>query len=391
MRGTEDLSSEVAGTTVGDQLEVHAWRGGELVAEDLQVGAWGIRWSGDQQVQGQATLTVADPDGALAPWALSDPLGPGGSRLQITWVFGASGRRVPLGWWRIREALPSESWRVYDLGDQRVQVAGGGSVVLRADEETATIAMERLDAEVVTASTCLVEVARLLRDICPVVVDTAVVDAPVPAGLVYGDSRMDAVEDLLAVVDAVHRMGPDGSLEVVPTAGVGPVWTVTGGDGGALVALTRSLSDAGIYNGAVSTGETSARLPLVGRAYLEDDPLEWGGPFGRVPIFHNAVAQTQAGVEADARTVLASRRTSGEVDLSVTCLTHPGLQINDRVTVIPATPAGEQALTGRVVGMQIQAATSAAGTTPAKLMALTVAVAAGDLEAIGGRVARARS
>ena len=48
-----------------------------------------------------------------------------------------------------------------------------------------------------------------------VVVDAAVVDAAVPRSLVYGESRMDAVEDLLTVVDAAHRMGPDGAMQIV--------------------------------------------------------------------------------------------------------------------------------------------------------------------------------
>ncbi len=386
---SDELDAEVAGTTSGDRLEVHAWRDGALVAQDLAVTSWSIGWDADRQVQGQASFTVADPDGALAPWGYGDPLAPGGSRLQVTWVSGVSGIRVPVGWWRIRKADPREQWRIYQHAGGTVRrVPGGGDVPLRADEETATIALERLDAEVVTAPTCLAEIRRLLADICPVVVHEDVTDAPVPPTLVYSESRSDAIDSLLGRVDGAHRMGPDGALEVVPSAGVGPVWTLAGGDDGVLVRTERALSDDDIYNAATSTSETPDGLPLVGRAFVQGGPLRYGGAFGRVPIFHRAIATTQAGVDADAATLIANRQAAGESDLAVTCLTHPGLQVNDRVVVLAATATGDAPIEGRVVAMTMRSATSDAGTVPAKAMSLTVRVSTAALEAIAARVRR---
>ncbi|WP_163275323.1 hypothetical protein [Cellulomonas iranensis] len=389
---SQDLDDEVAGTSVADRLEVHAWRGGALVAQGLAVTAWSLGWDASRAVQGQATVTVADPDGDLAPWGMGDALAPGGSRLQITWVSGLSGIRVPLGWWRIRAADPAEQWRVYRGGDGShvARVPSGGHVSLAADEETATIEMDRLDAQVVTAPTSLGEVRRLLADLVPVVVHPSVVDGPVPAGLVYGDSRLSAVIGHLTDRGAVYRMGPAGELEVLPAGGVGPVWTLAGGDDGVLVGVARSLSDDGVYNAAVSTSTAPDGAPLVGRAQLTSGPLAWGvgTAFGRVPIFHQAIATTQSGVDADARTVLASRVAAGEVDLAVTCLTHPGLQLHDRVVVLAPTRAGDAAIEGRVVAMTMRSATSEAGTTPAKAMALTVRVSVEALEAIAARVRR---
>jgi hypothetical protein len=410
-----EFDAEVAGTTSGDRLEVNAWRGGVLVAADLPVSSWGLTWDADREVQGQASFTFADPDGTLAPWGLGDALGAGGSRLQVTWVSGLSGIRVPLGWWRIRAADPEETWRVVRSGYRApsgiwpneevypseetwpelvqgrqdgsvVRVSGGGVVSVNADEETATIALDRLDGEVVRAASVVDEVRRLLVDICAVVTAEGVVDKAAPGSLVYGESRLDAVRDLLATIDATYRMAPDGSLEVVPRAGVGPVWTLAGGDDGVLVKVTRRLSDEGVYNAVTSMAETADGAPLVGRAHLSGGPLEWGGPFGRVPMFHRSPATTQEGVEADARTLLENRTRNGEVDLAVTCLTHPGVQPNDRVTVVAATTVGDAPLEGRVVGASM---TSAQG-VPAKRMSLTVRVSAESLELVAGRVRRAR-
>lgn len=382
---SDDLDAEVAGTTARDVIEVNAWRGGELVAPGLGVTSWSVSWDAGRAVQGQATVTVADPEGSLAPWGMGDALAPGGSRLQVTWVSGTSGIRVPLGWWRIRSADPYEQWRIYQAAGGSVRrIPGGGSVTLQADEETSTIELSRLDAETVRASTVLAEVRRLLVDICPVVVHDGVTDAAAPTSLVYGDSRMDAVTDLLTRRSATYRMGPDRALEVVPAAGVGPVWTLAGGDDGVLVDVVRAMSDESVYNGAISSGETADGLPLVGRAYVTGGPLAWGGPYGRVPIFHQAAAKTRAGVEADARTLLANRQASGEIDLAVTCLTHPGLQLHDLVTVLAPTTAGDEPIVGRVVGMSMRSA----GPVPAKAMSLTVRVSAQALEAIAARVRR---
>lgn len=383
-----ELDAEVAGTTVGDRLEVHAWRGGVLVAPDLPVSSWSLGWDAGRQVQGQGSFTVADPDGVLAPWGFGDALAPGGTRLRVTWVSGSGAHRVPLGVWRIRTADPREQWRLHRAGAGVARVPGGGDVKLFAEEETHTIGRARLDAEVPTAGTCVAEVRRLLEDLCPVVVDEAVTDRAVPSGLVYGDSRLDAVQDLLDVVDATYRMGPDGALQVIPAGGVGPVWAIVGGDDGALVSTDRSLSDEDVYNAAISFGKTPGGRPLVGRAFLSSGPLAYDGPFGPSPIFHQSVASTQDGVVADAATLLTNRQVTGEADLSVTCLTHPALQLHDRVTVVAPTQGGDEAITGRVVAMSMRSATSDAGTVPAKAMSLVVRVSVPDLEAIAARARR---
>lgn len=417
----EALAGEVVGSTHGDRIEANAWRGDQAVAPGLLVSSWSLNWDADRQVQGMGSFEIADPDGLLAPWGMGDPLAPGGSRLQLTWVSGTSGLRVPLGWWRIRRANPEETWRVYAVPGEGswsvaplapsdtlapslslvpsdgasgfdpgtvVRVPGGGTVPVAADEETATIGLDRLDAEAPQEATCLAEIRRLLAHICAVNVDDAVTDKNVPGDLVYGESRSDAVGDLLDVLQAVPRMGPDGALEVVPEAGVGPVWTIQGGDDGALVRLARALSDEGVFNAATSTGETADGAPLVGRARLAGGPLAWDGPFGRVTVFHRAVAQTQSGVDADAATVLETRTAGGEIDLAVSCLTHPGLQVQDRVIVVAATRAGEQPLQGRVVGMSMGSVTTDEGTVPAKSMGLRVRVSTDALEVVAARVRR---
>jgi hypothetical protein len=386
------LAAEVAGGSVGDSLLVHAWRGGvPLTEEPLTLSAWSLDWSGTPAA-GRLSCQVADPDGVLAPWGMGDALAPGGSRLQVTYRFGTSGTTVPIGWFRIRNATPVEQWRTYTTAGVVRRVSGGGSVTVSADDETASVLLDRLDpgARVPVASTVLAEVARLVEDYMAVSVLGGVTDLAIPSGHTYDEGRLDAVVNLLGMVGATYRMAGEQVMEVVPTAGVPSGWVVEGGEEGALIGLTRSLSDDGVYNAVISTGESDSGAPLVGRAYIETGVLAWEESYGRVPVFHQAIATTAAGVQQDAQTHLASRQTAGEVELAVECLTHPGIQLHDLVTVVAATEAGSQPLVGRVTSMRMGSAVSDAGTTPSIRMGLTVAVPRDTLEMIARRVSRAR-
>lgn len=382
---SDDLDAEVLGTSTGDTFVATAWRGGRVVAANLDVTDCKLTWdaSGDQVSQGRCSLTVADPDGTLAPWSAGDPLGFGGSLVQISWVSGLSGITVPRGWWRIRSAQPSESWRSYANGT--IRISGGGSVTLSMEEAvTSAASICRIDGEAPTSgASVLAEMKRLLVDYGAVDTSLAPADVTVPVSYAaFPESRSDALGDLLDMLSARSRVGGDGALQVIPRAGVGPVWTIQGGETGALIAADRELNDTGVYNAATSRNATTdGASPLVGRAYLTTGPLAWGGPFGKVPTFHAAIATTPGGVQADAATYLETVTSSGTVDLAVTCLAHPALQVHDIVTIFAPTVGGDQALTGRVVAMSWGSAQGVVS----KQMGITVRTTVDTLEMIAVR------
>ncbi len=385
-----DLDAEVAGSSQGDVLQASVWRGGSLLVPSLDVLSWSLGWDASREVQGQATLTVSDPDGTLSPWGMGDALAPGGSQVALSWLSGISGERVTFGRWRIRKSDSAEKWLVYGTAKGPIRVPSGSRVVIEADEAiTASASMCRMDGEAVPAgATVYAELRRILRDYGSVDTSAAPADATIPASYVYPESRTSAVGDLLDMVSAASRIGPDGALQIVPLAGVGPVWTIQGDAGGALVDLSRSLSDNATYNAVTSKGTAADGTPLVGHAYLGSGPLAWGGPYGKVPYFHQAIATSRSGVESDARTLLAQQVTTGTVDLPVVCLAHPAIQPHDLVTVVAPTVAGDVPLVGRVVAMNWASTQSDRGVTPAKSMALKVRVSTEALEAVAAQVRR---
>ena len=205
-----DLDDEVLGTSNGDTLTATAWRGGKVVASGLDVLAASMSWdaTGDQVSQGRLTLTVADPDGTLSPIGMGDALAPGGSRIQLTWVSGSSGMTVPRGWWRIRSAKPSETWRIYK--GVPLKVPGGGSVALSLEEDvTATASLCRIDGDApVAGATALTEMRRLLSEIGAVDATLSPADVTIPTSYAaWPESRLDAIGDLLEMLSARSRVG----------------------------------------------------------------------------------------------------------------------------------------------------------------------------------------
>lgn len=397
-----DIDTALVGSRAGEGILAHSWYDGQVVAADLPVEEWSVSWDASRQVQGQLDLTVRDPDGALAPWAVDDPLGVGGSRLQVVYRL-ASGATVDLGWFRITGADPEEEWRTYRVNDstatgdgelaffkERLEWVSGGAVVpVSADELTRQASIERFlapESPPIGASV-LSEVRRLLDGIMTVTVASGVVDAPVPRSVVYEQERMDAVEDLLDRIGCSHRMTGFGQFEVYPNVRTDPVWQVAGGDDGVLIRVGRSQRLDGLYNGAVSEGEDAQNRPLIGRWFEEGGPLRWGGPHGRYPVFHSATGllKTQQAVNADARTRLSSVVSQRSVVLQVWCLPHPGLQVGDWVVVANPTVAGRAVPLGGVV-RQMRLSGSASGVEP---MELAVECSFTDVQAVRGAIDRA--
>lgn len=395
----------VAGSHEHDRLVAHAWYDGRVVAQDLPVESWSLSEDIDRMVRRQLSLTVRDPDGVLAPWVVDDPLGVGGARLQVIHLTGRAGERTPWGWFRITGNEAAESWRVYRIPDasasgrdpdaeyfgERVEwVSGGAAVPVEAEDLTRVAILEKLLApqSAPTGATVLSEVRRLLDGIMPVTVADGVLDDDVPTSVVYQRERMDAVADLLTRIGCSHRMTGDGQLEVYPVEQTSPVWTVQGGDSGALITSRRSQRIDGLFNAAMVEGATDDGRPLVGLAVQESGPLAWGGPHGRVPESMSATGllKTQSAVDAAAVTRLASAARARTIVLEVTCLPHPGVQTGDWVQVACPTVAG---VALPVVGVveSVSRGGNARGVLP---MTMSVRCDWADVQALASVVRRGR-
>jgi tellurite resistance-related uncharacterized protein len=404
-----NTSNALNGSRTGDTITVYAWYGGQLAYPDpLPVSAWSMDWDKTRTVQ-TMTLDVTDKDGTLAPWLLEDPLGVGGTRLQVTYQVGGAGV-VNMGWYRITQSTPAETWHSYLIdnlgqvnpdspippGKNLATVTGGATIHLTADDLGVIIGNARLlapDSPQGTSPTIISEITRLLDGIVPVVTVSGVTDRPVNKNLIYKDDRLAAVADLCSRITCDYRMNGNGQFEVYPVTAQTPVWTVKGGPEGALVQVSRDQKIDALYNVFVARGTatvtkldgTTQQVPIQAIAQITTGPLRVGGPHGTYPTFYDStMLTTRAECDAYAATMRDTQLQGLTTDLVVTCLPNPAIQQGDWVTV--ASPVVNQqtvTLNGKAKTMHLQNN----GNTVAA-MTLTVECTYADVQAALGAVTR---
>ena len=402
----------LTGSRTGDKLEVFAWYGGQLTyPRALPIADWSIEWDGSasKQVQGVLKLTVKDPDGSLAPWLWDDPLGVGGAELMCRYVVGGAGT-VNRGWYRITGNEPKESWysrvirhdgykdpgSMVAAGHRLVMVSGGTLVPLTAEDRTVNLTLDKFlvpEQPAGASPTVISEITRIVGDAVPLAFN-GVTDAAVPLDVTYEGPRIDAVMDLAGRAGASLRMGGNGELEVYVKSEA-PVWTVAGGDDGALINIDRSqtvdlLDNIGVVRGedkyTDAAGQEQTR-PLTGVATVTTGPLRVGGPNGSIPRFlESKLLNTQAAVDKAAKSLISNYLGSLTLDLNVTCLPNPALQIGDWVTVTQPVVDGRLVpLVGEVVTMKLAGSGSSVGK-----MELTVRCSMGQVQTVRGKAFRFR-
>lgn len=401
-----ETTATLNGSRVGDRLEVFAWYGGKLaVPEALPVDAWSLTWDGSasKQVQGVLELSVNDTDGMLAPWLWDDPLGVGGAELMCRYVVGGAGT-INRGWYRISSNKPKESWRARVIredgftsgpgslvppGHRLVMVSGGANIPVTAEDRTLNLLLDEFltpEQPAGTSPTVLSEIRRIVGTVVPLAIRPDVVDVAVPLDVTYDGPRIDAVMDLAGRAGASLRMGGNGELEVYKKSQT-PVWVVAGGDDGALINIDRSqsldlLDNIGVVRGEQkykdAAGQDQTR-PLTGIASITSGPLRVGGPHGRKPRrLESKLMDTQAAVDAAAASLITNHYESLTLDLEVTCLPNPALQVGDWVTVTQPVVNGSMVpLSGEVLKMKLQGGSGGIGN-----MVLTVRCSVSQVQGV---------
>lgn len=347
----------LAGSAPDVALSCDAVYEGEVVASDLEVSSWSMSWRmGDQQmVQGQASFTVVDSDGRLAPWGFDEPLSVAGSRVRSS--FDCAGESVPLGEWLIGSNSPNESWRLSRNGVRWVN--GGATVPVSCNDLSQLLSDDKFMApeSPVFGGTVFSEILRLCDGIIGVEF-RGVTDMPVPRTMVYREERINTVADLARMVGD-YRMTGAGVLEVFdPSRPEKPHWVVEPGDKGTLITVNRSQSRDDIYNAVVATGQTEEGKELREYATTKTGPTRFDGPMGRKPLEVSATATTSAGVKDEAQKVLAERAQASTTMLEVHCVPNPLYEVGDWGVIAQPVVNGETVqLVGRCVEIEMSGGT----------------------------------
>ncbi|WP_138945240.1 hypothetical protein [Plantibacter sp. M259] len=323
-----------------------AFYGPTLTAADVPL-TWdgSLTFAGDAQVQGRGTVRLARDNDSLVPKAKTDPLAPFGQELAITRTVtvGSKTWDIPMGRFRIFE-VPSmrEYLRLYP---SQAQVIGWDAELSLRDRFEAIIADDFLQTEAPKPGNT---VWQEIRRLSPYPIVQSLPDTTIPAGVAY-KSRIDAIEVLMAALGGVPHLTRQGALTARPAdvwlTATEPVATVKG-----VIDLDDSLS-MDFYNQVQVTSSTGGNdLVAVARITDMSNPIAVGRPIGgRTYRYSSPLLDTQAKVNAAAKTVLA--RVSGRQSraVRVSCLPRPDLELGDYIEVVDEAQGRE--VVGEVTSM----------------------------------------
>jgi len=345
----EHVRLALESSRTADTLTVWAWRNDKLAhPEPLDIADWSLEDDGNDNVKvnQRCSFTVLDPDGSLGAWKFDDPLGTGGTRLQVIWNVGDNGS-INYNWYRIQDNDPAEvvEWRrIFEAGleepDSEVKPnyrdvpLVKAAVKLTGVDITDYVDTDKLEApeSPPAGATYISEFRRFTQDYFPTVVDAGVVDGVVPPNTVYEKERLENCQDLLTRINAKYRMGGDGECHIYRT-NTAPVLRIEPGRG--LISVARRQSSKGLKNRWVVEGKDAVTgFPVTAAVQLDAGALRYGGPHGKAQEFYTSemiTSTTQAVAYADVMRGEALNKLS--IDLDVETLPRPELQCGDRVEI----------------------------------------------------------
>lgn len=172
-------------------------------------------------------------------------------------------------------------------------------------------------------------------------------DAPIGRAVTYQENRLDAVLDLGSILAGVPYVNAAGQVTLLPNEWGAETEPLAIGPDGTITAIdTDTLTDDGIYNQVVVRSFDDDQAVVLATSQVEDGPLRYGGPFGRVPYFASSQFVTtveDAQAYADALKPVVS--TVRAAMYAIQCVPDPRREVGD---VVPFEKDGEQ-LVGRIV------------------------------------------
>jgi len=285
----------------------------------------------DASADVRATLEL-NTDPALWPDTPTDLLNPYGTEVFVErGVVKGSGARewVSQGYYRI------DTVEQDDAPDGDVRVTG--------KDRMAGLVDARLESPVqFTAATTVADVfSQLVLEVYPTATieyDWSAASTLLSGNRIADEERYGFLADLVKALGKTFYWDYRGVLVVKdPPVSTVPVWNITHGLNGVLVALGRERTREGVYNAVVASGEapgaTTAAAYAVARDRSPSSPTRWGGPFGKVPRFYSSPLIVTNDQAASAATQLLKRAVGLPHSVNFAAIANPALEPLDPVYV----------------------------------------------------------
>lgn len=340
------IPSDALSSAFSWEARVDSWLGQTWLGR-VPVKAGSVTWTTSQQVQGTLSLTVprigavSQDEGARdwTPLAPDSPLAAMGQVLhvQVTVASLVSTDRwdIPLGRFLITQ---------WEVGATDIRITGK-SLFQRLEDD-------RLTSPTVPYSggTLASELRRLVGGHMGVIVSDALTNRPCPS-MSWGESRIDAIYEIADAWPARLREGPDGVLYVlppVPALTERPETTLTDGEAGTVIGVTRQGSRAGIFNRIVARGQEQddAGQPRF-QAIIDQTtgPLRTSGPYGIVTKFFSSPLITSKQAALNSATTMLATSVRQKTTVPVTHTPNPTLTLDTPVELITANIDGAATIT----------------------------------------------
>ena len=340
------IPAEALSSAFSWEARVDSWLGQTWLGR-VPVKAGSVTWTTSQQVQGTLSLTVprigavSQDEGARdwTPLAPDSPLATMGQVLhvQVTVASLVSTDRwdIPLGRFLITQ---------WEVGATDIRITGKSLFQHLEDD--------RLTSPTVPYSggTLASELRRLVGGHMGVIVSDALTNRPCPS-MSWGESRIDAIYEIADAWPARLREGPDGVLYVlppVPAITERPEKSLTDGDAGTVIGVTRQGSRAGIFNRIVARGQEQddAGQPRF-QAIIDQTtgPLRTSGPYGIVTRFFSSPLITSKQAALNSATTMLATSVRQKTTVPVTHAPNPTLALDTPVELITANIDGAATIT----------------------------------------------
>jgi len=294
--------------------------------------------SGEVEESGKVTVVWTSEHGAsLKPNDPQDWLAPFGARLVLFAVVSVGQvfrERVQLGDYDIT-AVPSADDSVFMHGQTRVVI--GSRVELEIKDRMVEVQRDRFTrlSSPVRLDSVWAEVARLTG----LQITRSVPDRALTRSVTYEESRVSAVIDLVALLDASPFVEWDGTLSARPNVPPAPVGTLTVGQAGTITQIGSSLDAEGVYNGVVIRAD-GADAGVLAELWVETGPLRATAASGRRTPFHNVPRfysnpqiTTRSAAEQALPGLLRMYSQPRAATLEIQCIADPTVQVGDVRTV----------------------------------------------------------
>lgn len=151
-----------------------------------------------------------------------------------------------------------------------------------------------------------------------------------------GDDRWELIQGLASAIGMVVYFDSFGKLTLRTYSAAGVVASVTDGEGGVLIEVSRDWTQDDAFNKVIVTGENTSTSAVYRGVATDDDPnspTRYGGPFGQKPRFWSSPYVGSNDAAQDAATSILAQELGTLASVSFQQVPNPALEPEDTVYV----------------------------------------------------------